>query len=659
MIATGYKTISEVLNRQLPPFFFTAADKEETVEEIKKHYPEKVRGTIDDADRICGHVFDLLGSGEIKLEDKIDWHLDFKSGFRWNPKAYYIGSRRHIDCYLKQGIPADIKVPWELSRCQHFVTLGKAYWLTGDEKYTREFANEVSHWIDSNPVELGVNWASTMDVAIRAINWLWGYYYFIDSPSLSEEFRLSLLKSLFLHGRHITDHLDLGPVRDNHYLADIVGLVYMGLFFGESEEGRTWLHKGWAALQAEMDYQICEDGVDFEGSISYQRLMTEFFLSATILCIKDGRDFPKRYMQKLEKMLEFVLGYVKPDGTAPQIGDNDDGRLHILSRYGGWNRLDHRYLLATGAVLFNRPDFKLASGKFNEEALWLLGTDGLLKFNKLANPESAVCSQAFVSGGFYIMRRGSLYMAIDCIPPNDGGPSGHRHNSRLSFELFAYDKSFIVDPGAYIYTADKVMRNLFRSTGYHNTIVVDSKEQNSLDKNQLFRMGSDATVKINRWESTDDHDFLDAEHHGYQRLAAPIIHRRLIFFNKSRGFWIIRDILTGTGRHRFDLYFHFAPLEVEGKTEFPLMVTTKTKGANLAIIPLDTGGLSMEIEKGWVSRRYGVKLEAPVVRYQKEAEVPAEFSYALYPYRGELDTSKAAAEIKISDEICRTLGGGR
>jgi len=133
------------------------------------------------------------------------------------------------------------------------------------------------------------------------------------------------------------------------------------------------------ALKEEI--RVYPDGVDFEGSISYHRLVTELFLSATLLCLKNGIDFPRWYMNHIEKMIEFVMYYTKPDGTVPQIGDNDDGRLHILSNYGNWNRLDHRYLLSVGAVLFKRQDFKDAASKFHEEAFWLLGEEGLNSFD--------------------------------------------------------------------------------------------------------------------------------------------------------------------------------------------------------------------------------------------------------------------------------------
>lgn len=129
-----------------------------------------------------------------------------------------------------------------------------------------------------------------------------------------------------------------------------------------------------------------------------------------------------------------------------------------------------------------------------------------------------------------MMRHKDLYMIIDCVPADPKAPSGHKHNSRLSFELFDFDKSFIIDPGAYIYTADKEMRNLFRSTNYHNTVVVDGEEQNRFDEDELFTMGLDAIVTVNKWLVTENYDFLDTEHNGYVALKNPWWERFLICY---------------------------------------------------------------------------------------------------------------------------------
>jgi len=241
--------------------------------------------------------------------------------------------------------------------------------------------------------------------------------------------------------------------------------------------------------------------------------------------------------------------------------------------------------------------------------------------------EQRLKSKAFQDGGFYIMRHGDLYMIIDCVPADPKAPSGHKHNSRLSFELFAYDKSFIIDPGAYIYTADKEMRNLFRSTRYHNTVVVDGDEQNSFDEDRLFAVKSDAAVKVNRWLTSENYDFLDAEHNGYARLKASVVHRRRIYFNKDKAYWVIKDMLAGEGgyKHRFDLYFHFAPMKLKVTDE--LVIETDNKNdANIMVVPLETEEIEMKIEKGWVSYSYGRKVEAPVVKYSKNSSAPANFS---------------------------------
>ena len=99
----------------------------------------------------------------------IDWHVDFKSGYRGNPKIYY----KDIKYGHKVGV--DVKVPWELSRFQHLTTLGEAYFLSNDEKYVKEFVNQITDWIENNPPKFGVNWTCTVDVAIRACSRLLGW----------------------------------------------------------------------------------------------------------------------------------------------------------------------------------------------------------------------------------------------------------------------------------------------------------------------------------------------------------------------------------------------------------------------------------------------------------------------------------------------------
>lgn len=626
-----------LLGRELPKFHFNPDNKKDILSEINK-YPELIENCINDADKICNHIFNFLGSNDTILTE-IDWNHDFKNNYRWNSNQYYIGTTAHLD-YIRKGIKADIKIPWELSRFQHIITLGKAFWYTNDERYVEEFIKEIKSWIMHNPVELGVNWTCTMDIAIRAVNWIWSYYFFSESDLLTDKFKIEFLKILFLHGRHIINNLEFGKVRGNHYLSNIAGLIYLGIFFQESQEARGWLSKGVSALIKEMDYQIYPDGVNAELSINYHRLVTEIFAATTVLCLKNDIELPKSYMNQLERMFEFILVYTKPDGSAPQMGDVDDGRFQILSNYYGWDRQDHRYLLSVGADLFGRNDFRSMNHEFDEEKFWLVGN--LKKLNTGNYQKSD--SRSFENSGFYVMHHEDHYMIIDGSSPNLKYLQGHRHNSALSFELFAYDKSFIIDPGSYVYTSDKEMRNLFRSTQYHNVVRVDGEEQNT-SSNDLFYLGTEAKTKVINWKVTEEIDFFEAEHYGYERLNDPVVHQRKIIFNKKKKFWLVKDLFKCKNKHLFESYLHLASFKLESY-DFPHSFISNENESNIAIIPLEIENLSSEILSGFVSPSYGKKTNAPIVKYSKIAFGETTFSNLIVPFKKKEDLKQVINNFK-------------
>ena len=634
--------IEHIRGRTTPQFFMDTHRKDKLMNAIKSEYPESIQWTITAADEICNHVFDLLGSGKVELGKEIDWHRDFKSALAWKPFFY-------ADILeVNRNDHSDIKIPWELCRFYHFVTLGKAYWFTGNEKYAEEFVNQLEDWLKNNPPFYGIHWVSILNVGIRMVNWIWAYHFFKDSPAFKKDIQIRFFKSLIFHGNHIVNNFQYGAHADNHFLGNITGLIYFGLMFPEFKQSKRWLNLGLRELVFQIEKQIYPDGVDYEMSVGYHRFVLELLLSPILLCRSNGIEMPPFVMNRLEKMFEFVMYYTKPDGTVPVIGDADDGRLHKLStkimqdniKLGNHLRpikvslehIDHRYLLSIGAVLFNRTDFKRTAGQFHEEAFWLLGEDGLNRFAAIPTKENGLESKAFHNGGFYVMRKDSLYLMADCGYIGKGKYSdiGHGHNDTLSFELFAYDKTFITDCGSYVYSADVHTRNEFRMTKSHNTVVVDDEEIAEIDGIWMIR--DNTHPKVHAWKATDISDFWDAEHDGYKRLPSPVIHRRRIYFNKQDGYWIIKDILSGKGMHKFDWYFHF-DIGIEVELEDDKTVKTRCEeGANLLLIPLEIGDISVEILDGWVSKSYGVKRGAKVVRFTKNAETPVVWSVLIYPY---------------------------
>ena len=617
-------------SRTSPRFFFGSADREHIVAALHTLDPSAEVRILATADAACAHRFDLLGSSPTGLGPDIDWHTDFKSGYRWNPDTFYADLEFHdLDQHY------DVKVPWELSRCQHFVALGQAYWFTEDERYPQEFVAQLNSWLDANPPQFGVNWACTMEVAIRAVNWLWGYYLCQDSPALTNEFRLRLICSLLDHGRYIVGNLErTATLTSNHYLSDLAGLAFLALTFPELREATHWKQIALDGLWEEMEKQVYSDGVDFEASTAYHRLVTELFLVPILLCQANSIPVPDRIMERLEQMFEVVLYLTRSDGTMPVIGDADDGRLLKLSWHTGPHAFtDMRYLLAIGATLFERADFAAAAGDRWEDALWLLGPAVLDTRARLnAQPTSLLTSHAFPKGGLYVMRHDDMHLVIDAGPNGQNGNGGHAHNDILSFELFA-GRPWIVDPGSYVYTADYRERNRFRSTAYHNTVVVDGEEMNRFAERLLFTMREDAVPSVLRWESNEQWDLLEGEHSGYQRLPAPVIHRRRILFDKNLDFWLIEDNLLGEGTHNYTLYLHFAPCELERHDGGRLRLTAN--GDEFWVVLLaHPAGLHLTLERGWVSSSYGTRISAPVARYSSSGPIPSRLVMLLTPRRG-------------------------
>ncbi len=351
----------------------------------------------------------------------IDWQLDIKSGYRWRENQWA------ADTPIGHLPGVDVKLPWELGRMQHLAVLAWAYGLArgGDARFRPEswylvaFRNQILDFIATNPPRFGVNWRGTMDVAIRAANWVVAYDLFRSLGARFDDAFAAVFKaSLVDHGRHIANHLEFHPEgRGNHYLANIAGLAFVAAALPRSSETDCWVAFSAQELLAETEYQFGADGANFEASTSYHRLAAEMvtFASALILGLPAGksdalagahaasfRTRPPRTLRNPQRPLgpqhfarlvlaaEFSREVTKPSGRVAQIGDNDSGRffkLHPIfavrtaaearlfyanlegydslaehAVYLDEEMLDHRPLIAAIGTLVDRRDLMAFAG---------------------------------------------------------------------------------------------------------------------------------------------------------------------------------------------------------------------------------------------------------------------------------------------------------
>ena len=560
-------------------------------------FPDRVEAKISEADLICEHVFELLGSGPKELSQErdgyrpIDWHSDFKSGYRWNPKTFY----RNIRYGDREG--TDVKVPWELSRFQHLNILGQAYILTKDKKYAREFANQIRDWIKSNPVCFGVNWRCTMDVAIRAANWLVAMEYFTDQDLFSLDFLNEFYTSIYEHGKFIRSHLEYSPkLTINHYIADIAGLFFISIYCPLLKESRKWQEFAIRELSKEIEKQVYHDGCDFEASTSYHRLVLEMFFYCNLLAYRAGISVPEKFKDKVKKMFEVSLYSIKPNGMIPQVGDNDSGRFLIFAKRPV---LEHKYILTLASIYYNDSDFKLSYFDFDEEAFWLFGKRAKKFYDQLPLRIDPLGSKLFLDAGWYILRNNNDYCFISCGPNGQGGKGGHAHNDKLGFELTLNGQDIILDPGTYVYTPCPEERNKFRSTGYHNTMKFDGYEQNEIPKNGVFSLPDRVKIRKAALTEAEDESKFEAE-----IRYLDFTHKRTIILDKKSHTLRIVDNISCLRPVKAKLIFHLSPnLTTDGNSI--LIKETKAK-----IASIEVKGSSFAKGKYDYSPEYGVKMKA-------------------------------------------------
>jgi hypothetical protein len=306
------------------------------------------------------------------------------------------------------------------------------------------------------------------------------------------------------------------------------------------------------------------------------------------------------------------------------VGDADNGRLHILADYGTWDPRDHRHLLATGGGFFGWQDLVSAAAGHTEEALWLVAGSERTE-RRLSFPPRG--SRAFPDTGIYLMRDGDLYLLVACGPVGTAGIGNHKHNDVLSFELQANGQDLFVDPGSFLYTPEPTWRNRFRSTALHNTVMIDSLEQNRFGEGSLFWLHVDATPRCLAWESSPEADRFVGEHDGYARLAEPVTHRRDIQLDKRNRSIRIVDSFHGIGRHAFTWNFTLAPgvsVRPMGKDRWE--VAGPLARALLTLERMDAGAghepLRSEVVETFVSPQYGVREKTSAVRLHVRSGIP-------------------------------------
>lgn len=506
--------------------------------------------------------------------------------------------------------------------------LGEEFCLTGERRYLDKWVELTEAWIDSVALDF-----LPSDVCGRRVqNWIFAHYFFVSqakSPLLSGDFYSKFLASLCRQVNYLCENLT--PAR-NHRTIELYAIFMAAVVFPEFKDAARWLEFSRQELCANIEADLLPDGVHCEMSTDYHHLVLRNYLNIVKLAHLNQIEMPPIIDERIQAALEFAKFVHKPDGSIPALSDGDSRNFIDVLRQGFYLYQDQElaYIVSQGRV-----------GKV-----------------------PATRSKLFANSGYAILRSGwgagndafgdERYLIFDCGPL---GAGNHGHLDLLSFEMAAYGKSLIVDPGRFTYhepPADSVEPNwrvYFRGTAAHNTVQIDGKEQTRyvFHKNRFKIKGPEPEYQLTHFCSGKDRGHNSDRVQGVARSHEyPVVHERTIdfFCSDSLGndslrsdsfgadYWIVTDELRADEPHRYDLRFHLCE-QALGKTTLEVVDGRFIiRSPHLLLIQPYDPAVEVTIEEGYLSRTYGVKLCAPVVRFSHTAANHS-FRTILYPSKNE------------------------
>ena len=560
-----------------------------------------------------------IGTEEQKWADDGLKHVFFvHKGYQ---PSYFYGDDINWEYWPVQ----DNELRWQLHRHKWWTPMGKAYRISGDEKYAREWTLQFIDWIKKNPLlkptkEERAAMSSAESKKLENVRYAWRplevsnrlqdqtdqFMYFSNSKYFTPEFLSEFLVNYYLHAQHI-----LGNYSDqgNHLLFEAQRMIYAGAFFPEFKAAESWRKSGINILNQEIKTQVYDDGFQYELDPHYHVAAINIFIQGIEIADVNGfkNDFPVSYLSTVEKMVMAVINYSFPNYQNPCFSDAKlDSKDEMVKNFKRWSKIfpENKQIL-----------YMATEGKKGELPSYLS--------NRLA------------TSGYYIFRNGwkedATMMVLKAGPP----AFWHNQPDNGTFELYINGRNFFPDAGSYVYAgSDEVTkeRNWFRQTMVHKTLTLDNANLENTDSKCLL------------WETGAKVEKLVVENQSYSNLK----HRRTVFF-VDKSFFVIVDEATGDATGNVAVHYQLSEGKVTTDNAKLSVQTLNDDNNNVVVKGFGAKGTSLIEEEGWVSYAYRQKSKRPAFAYEQEKNnsEPVRFITVIYPVG--MDTPKIDAQFAVKD----------
>jgi hypothetical protein len=538
-----------------------------------------------------------------------------------------------------QGVD-DIKFVWEPGRFGWAYTLGRAYWMCGEERYSQAFWNYTEAFWEANPPYLGPHWSSAQEVALRLIALAFAAQIFSGSQHSTPDRLARLAQAIADHAARIPPSLAYARAQNNnHLLSEAAGLYTAGICLADHPHAYRWRELGWKWFNRGLVSQIDADGSYMQHSTNYHRLMLQLGLWMDSLSGRFEQHLPEASLAKLVKATHWLFRLLDhTSGQVPNLGPNDGAYILPLTvqPFG-----DFRPVLQAAGHAF-LGEMLLERGPWDEMSRWLPGdparTSPAQKHEARENPARLELPDA----------ESWAYLRTARFTSRPG------HADQLHFDLWWRGLNLAQDAGTYLYSGQPPWENALARTPIHNTVVLDGQEQMTWAGRFLWLDWSQASLVSGEKSPAGLWTSLTASHNGYQHRGC--VHRRSVSVSSRE--WLVEDQMLPVKQSNIALRStHLARLHWL-LPDWPWELDSATAGDRLTLrlksphgwLRLDVGAfggqpedplqplpIQLELVRagerlfgrqipdptwGWVSPTYGIKIPALSASYLVVGALP-------------------------------------
>ncbi len=517
----------------------------------------------------------------------------------------------------KARIPVeDIKLVWEPARFSWAIELGKAFHFSRDERFAQKFKALYLDFRNINPLNIGPNWQSGQEVAVRLIALIVTANLMQASEVFDHQFLTQLCKDIADHAERILPTLSYAQAQNNnHLLSEAVGLFTAALFLKDHPRSNRWKSAGRDFFRKAIIEQIDEDGEYSQHSTNYHRMMLTLALWMRVVLTSEGKELDPDELRQLEKAVSWLVGQFDVlSGNATNLGHNDGS---FILPFTNLEYPDYQPIIQAASAAFTHSRV-LPDGEWNDLIIWM----GI-------ETSADAASKPDLSIHWPSTRIGTLDSWANLRARQFHNRPAHA--DQLHIDLWFKGINLFLDAGTYLYNAQPPWRNALASSINHNTVSVDGQDSMNRAGRFLWLDWSQTNIL----ETSEN--FIRAEQYGYQRLG--IIHQRELR-RESDTQWEVYDRLLPTGKqtNEHDFFLHWLlpnwPYQVSGEeiqfqTPFGQLTleTCPELNTNPIRLHLIRSGETLMGEYvspnlGWYSPTYNEKVPAISVLYQARTIAP-------------------------------------